>query len=97
MSKPANTREREYMGRVAALGCFMCHHIGYGHQPAQVHHLREGQGGAQRASHFLTVPLCDRHHSNSSPDGIHGQRKAWKLHGVDEIHALEWTLEMLNA
>ncbi len=96
MSKPANTSEREYMGRVAALGCFMCHYIGYGYVPAQVHHLREGQGGGQRASHYLTVPMCDRHHANSSPDGIHGQRKEWKLHKQDEISALEWTLESLN-
>jgi hypothetical protein len=57
--------------------------------------LREGQGGAQRASDYLTVPLCDRHHANSSPDGIHGQRREWKLAAVGEMDALAWTLERL--
>lgn len=89
--------EKEYMGRVASLGCFLCHHLGYGSTPAQVHHLREGQGMAQRGSNYVTVPLCDRHHANSSPDGIHGQRRAWKLAQVDEIDALAWTIERLSA
>ena len=87
--------ESDYMGRVASLGCFLCHHLGYGHTPAQVHHLREGQGMAQRASHFLTIPLCDTHHANSSPDGIHGQRRAWKLAGVGELDGLADTIERL--
>lgn len=85
--------EREYMGKVASLGCYLCRHLGYGETPAQVHHLREGQGMAQRASNYLTVPLCDTHHANSSVDGIHGQRRAWKLAGVDEMDALADTIE----
>jgi hypothetical protein len=88
--------EKEYMGRVAALGCYLCNHLGHGHVPAQVHHVREGQGMAQRASNWLTVPLCERHHANYSVDGWHGQRKAWKLAGKDEMDALAWTIEQLN-
>lgn len=87
--------ERVHMGLVAGLGCYLCRHLGYGDTPAQVHHLREGQGMAQRASNWLTVPLCDRHHSNASADGIHGQRRAWKLAQVDEIDALADTLERI--
>ena len=87
--------ESQHMGRVAELGCFLCRHLGYGPTPAQVHHLREGRGMAQRGSHWLTVPLCERHHSNASPDGIHGQRKAWKLAQLDEIDALADTIERL--
>ena len=92
----ATKAERNYMGRVAELGCYLCRHLGYGPTPAQVHHVREGQGMAQRASNYLTVPLCDRHHANSSPDGIHGQRRAWKLAGVGEMDALADTLELLD-
>ena len=87
--------EREHLDRVASLGCYLCRHLGYGPTPAQVHHLREGQGMAQRASNWLTVPLCDKHHSNASPDGIHGQRRAWKLAQKDEIDALADTIELL--
>ena len=87
--------ESEHLVRVASLGCYLCRHLGYGPTPAQVHHLREGQGMAQRASNWLTVPLCDKHHSNASPDGIHGQRRAWKLAQGDEIDALADTIERL--
>ena len=87
--------DKIHMGRVAALSCYLCHHLGYGHQPAQVHHLREGVGMSQRASNYLTVPLCDRHHANHSLDGIHGGRKAWKLAQVGEMDALAWTIERL--
>lgn len=89
--------ERDYMGRVGALGCYLCIHLGYGATPAQVHHLREGVGMGQRNNSWLTVPLCDAHHSNASPDGIHGQRKAWKLAGVGELDALAWVIWKLNA
>lgn len=84
--------ERIHMDRVAALGCYLCRHLGYGPSPAQIHHVREGKGMAQRAQHWLVVPLCDRHHANSSPDGIHGQRRAWKLAHVDEMDALADTI-----
>ena len=88
--------EREYMDRMAGLGCYLCRHLGYGYVPAQIHHIRAGQGMAQRASNWLTVPICPAHHANSSPDGIHGQRRAWKLAGVGEIDALAWTIEQLQ-
>lgn len=90
-----NNEEKNYLDRVSSLGCYLCRHLGYGDTPAQVHHLREGQGMAQRASNFLTIPLCDTHHANSSPDGIHGQRRAWKLAGVGELDGLADTIERL--
>lgn len=89
--------ERAHLSRVVALGCYLCRHLGYGPSPAQIHHVREGQGMAQRAQHWLVVPLCDRHHANSSPDGIHGQRRAWKLAQVDEMDALADTIMLAVA
>ena len=44
----ATAAEQAYMDRVAALGCVVCRLQGLGPTPAQVHHIREGQGGAQR-------------------------------------------------
>ena len=84
--------DKVHMAKVAGLGCYLCRHLGYGATPAQVHHLREGVGMAQRNSNWLTVPLCEAHHANSSPDGIHGQRRAWKLASVGELDALADTL-----
>ncbi len=89
--------EKRYMNRVAELGCYLCQHLGYGQTPAQLHHLREGMGMAQRNSDFLVVPLCDRHHANYSLDGIHGGREAWKRAQVGEIDALAWTIAALNS
>lgn len=87
--------EKQWLDRVAGLGCYLCRHLGHGPTPAQIHHLREGQGMAQRGSNWTVIPLCDRHHANSSPDGIHGGRKAWKLAHVDEMDALADTIERL--
>ncbi len=96
MPKPANTKERAYMARVAALGCYLCRYLGRGESLAHVHHVgNDGMG--LRGSHFLTVPVCPRHHDNSSIDGIHGQRRAWKLAGVTELDALADTIERLQA
>ena len=86
--------DRGYMGRVAELGCALCNVLGYGHTPAQVHHIREGQGMSQRASNYLTVPLCPEHHTGRH--GWHGDRAAFKLASEDEISLLAWTVEQLN-
>jgi hypothetical protein len=79
---------KRHMGRVAQLPCAVC-----GATPVEVHHIREGQGMAQRASDFLTIPLCVEHHRGKT--GIHGDRSAWKLARLDEIKALGQTLERL--
>jgi len=85
---------KKYMGRVAELGCSLCQVIGYGPTPAEVHHLREGVGMAQRNSDFLTIPLCPEHHRGAS--GVHGDRSALKNARQDEMSLLAWTIEALN-
>lgn len=94
--RPATKTEAEevYMGRVAALGCIVCRLLGNGPTPAQVHHLREGQGGAQRAGNYCTVPLCEPHHTG--PAGIHGDRSAMRLLKVDEMDLLNITIGELQ-
>lgn len=82
---------KAHLSAVASLGCYLCRYLGYGASPAQIHHLREGVGMGQRNSDWLVVPLCVEHH-NGSVDGIHGQRRAWKLAGVGEMDALADTL-----
>ena len=85
--------EKAHLGRVAALGCGLCRLIGYGPTPAQVHHLREGQGMAQRAQHWLSIPLCEPHHTGTH--GIHGDRTAFKNARVDEMDLLADTIQQL--
>lgn len=86
----ATLAEREYMGRVAALGCLLCG------QPAEVHHIREGQGMAQRASNWLTVPLCPEHHRGAA--GLHGlgERGFERRHRLGELDLLAQTIERMS-
>ena len=58
MAKYKTKSERDYMSRVADLGCICCG------QPAELHHPRSGIGKGQRASHFDVIPLCPNHHRN---------------------------------
>lgn len=62
--------ERDYMARVAQLGCVACRNSGLGATPAEVHHKRSGTGAGRRASHYDTMPLCPGHHRHWE-DAIH--------------------------
>lgn len=85
------------MGRVAALGCILCRvTVGHERVPAEVHHIREGQGAAQRASDFLTVPLCPAHHRGAG--GVHGlgRRGFEARYKLSELDLLAMTIEELT-
>lgn len=78
--------ERLHLGRVAALGCVACRNAGLGPTPAQVHHVRDGQGMGQRAGNFLVIPLCVEHHQGDS--GIHNDRRGFIAIYGDELSLL---------
>ena len=54
-------KEREYLDRVANLGCIVCKKNGY-HTEPEIHHLREGMGMGQRNDYLNAIPLCPIHH-----------------------------------
>lgn len=80
--------EARHMDRVAQLDCVLC-----GARPVEVHHLREGQGMAQRASSFLTVALCPDCHRG--PSGLHGDKSLLRIQKVEELDLLARTIEAL--
>ena len=85
------------MERVAGLPCCVCEHMGRPHvYGVQVHHIREGQGAAQRADDMLTSPVCYEHHLGAS--GIHGlgRKGFYARYKVDELQLLARTLEKLE-
>lgn len=82
--------QKRWMGKVAELGCIVCRNAGFGPTPAQVHHLREGQGGAQRANDFLTIPLCPAHHDGK--DSIHKDRQMFQARYGTELDLLSQTI-----
>lgn len=93
--KRATAAERRHMDRVAALGCILCRRLGV-HQSGKtdLHHIREGQGAAQRAPNWLVVPLChDGCHQGRC--GIHGDRSMLRIAKADELDLLAWTIEAL--
>jgi len=86
---------KRHMNRVANLGCCLCRRLGYGQTPAQLHHIREGQGMGQRADDVLVIPLCHEHHQGAT--GLHGLGvKAFeRAYRVSELDLLAETLEAI--
>ena len=75
---------------VAALGCILCEELGYPETPANLHHVREGQGMSQRASDFLVIPLCQLHHQGKG--GIHDPQEFYRRYRMDEMDLLAMTI-----
>lgn len=76
---------KEHMRRVADLPCACC-----GTHGVQLHHIREGQGLAQRASDWLVVPLCSACHTGQH--GIHGDKAMMRIAKIGELDMLAETL-----
>ena len=87
-----------HMGRVARLGCVVCRNLGHGESPAEVHHIREGQGLSQRASDYLVCPLCPIHHRLGGIGvAFHaGQESFERMYG-SELELLAQTIKDLSA
>jgi hypothetical protein len=83
--------EKRHMSRVAELPCVIC-----GVTPVELHHVREGQGMSQRASHYLVVALCPEHHRGGT--GLHGlgTRGFYTRYKLEELDLLAMTIETLS-
>lgn len=89
--------EREHRNRVAALGCIVCLNAGYPDSPAQLHHIRKGQGMSQRAGEYEVIPLCPIHHQHGGYGvAIHAGQEAFELAHGTECQLLAQTLELLG-
>ena len=82
--------EAAYMGRVAALGCAVCRLLGFGQTGAQVHHVRSGQGMAQRAGNYCVIGLCAAHHTGTN--GVHGDKGCLRAVRCSEMDLLDITI-----
>ena len=49
---------------------------------------------SQRASDFLTIPLCPPCHTG--PNGIHGNKSLMRIQKLDELDLLAATIERLS-
>lgn len=88
--------EKRHLGRVANTPCVLCNSLV---QPQSgrttVHHIRTGQGGAQRASHWLTVALCSECHQGRL--GVHGDQTLLRIAKVSELDLLALTFAAIEA
>ena len=91
-----SNKGKRHMGRVASVPCVLCQHLGLGNSDGEVHHIREGQGAAQRADDMLTVSLCTEHHRGAS--GVHGLgvKGFYTRYKLTELDLLAMTLEALE-
>jgi len=78
-----STRERAHIAKVKALPCSVCDAPG----PSDAHHI-------EQALQFTVVALCKDCHQGPLL-GWHGQRRAWAVRKMDELDALNVTIQRL--
>ncbi len=92
--------EKLWLSDVASLGCVACRNHGYGETPAELHHVRDGQGTAQRASDFEVIPLCPPHHRGTAHPNIpsiHMQKRRFEREFGTERELLAQTVREVEA
>ncbi len=86
MKQRLTKEDRAYLSRLAEIGCIVCIRMGYGQSPAEIHHVRHGQGGSQRSKHIGgTLPLCPKHHRTGGHGvALHAGQKTWEgMYGTE--------------
>ena len=92
-----NKSEKDHLSNVASIGCIVCLNQGNEGTPAEIHHIRHGNGMSQRASNYEAIPLCHIHHRTGGYGmAIHAGRKEFeRLYGT-EIELLEQIRGLIN-
>lgn len=89
--------EKRHLSRVAELGCIACLNQGTPGTPAEIHHIRAGQGASQRASHFEALPLCPFHHrTGGHGNAIHAGQRTWQENHGTEVELLAQVRRLLG-
>lgn len=91
----STAREKRHLARIGAMRCVCCRLMGQPQQyPTEVHHIRTGQGGAQRAPHQLTLPLCGEG-CHRGPLGVHGDKTFLRILKMTELDLLAVVIDEL--
>lgn len=83
-SKAHTSAESDHMERVKSLKCSVCD----APPPSAAHHINQGQ-------HFTTVALCWDCHQGPH-NGWHGRKTIWRIKKMDELDALNITIQRLE-
>lgn len=87
------TYTKKELNQLADVGCILCHHLGYGLSPSELHHVR--RYGEPR-NNAPILPLCYLHHRGQF--GVHGLgRKGFeKFYSLTENDLLDLLKVYLN-
>lgn len=85
-SKPPTKTEREWMARIADMGCIACRKDGIS-SPASVHHIVQGN---RRLGHLFTLPLCYLHHQGDGREvpSVHFSKRTFVQRYGTELELL---------
>lgn len=83
MNNRLNNAERRHLARVKELACSVCDAEG----GSEAHHIKQSQA-------WTCVALCPDCHRG--PQGWHGTKVLWRIRKMDELDALNVTLERLS-
>jgi len=79
--------EREFMDKIARIGCIACRKMGFINHHISLHHF---EGRTKEGAHFKVLPLCERHHQikdNIKPprwETIHDNKSRFeKVYGTE--------------
>lgn len=93
----ANKSEKAHLSAVANLGCIVCRNERLGQSPAEIHHIRSGQGMSQRASNYDVIPLCHSHHRTGGYGiAFHAGKKAFESKYGTERELLKQVGELID-
>lgn len=83
MNNKLTTKERRHIQRVKELPCSVCDAPG----PSDAHHI-------EQRLQYTVVALCKECHQGPVM-GWHGQKRMWAIRKMDELDALNVTLQRL--
>lgn len=84
MNNNLSKKEQDHIGRVKELPCSVCDQPG----PSDAHHIKQ-------SLQYCVVALCKDCHQNHLL-GWHGQKRMWSLKKMDELDALNVTIQRLT-
>lgn len=83
MLNKLNQKERLHLARVKELACSVCDAPG----PSEAHHYKQGL-------QYTCIALCPECHRGPMM-GWHGQKRGWIIRKMDELDALNVTIQRL--
>ena len=86
--KAPNKKERDWMDKIANMGCIVCWDKFDAYSPAEVHHI---DGKTKPGSHLNTIPLCFRHHREGINNDMYVSRHPY-LHEFEKRYGTQESL-----